>query len=273
MGLSNSINAEFKGTLNSVGDFSVATNKFNVTAATGNTTVAGTLDSAGDFSVATNKLTVASATGNTTLADDAVLALGSSGTALTTLQKFSSSTGDAWTTDINNVQLRLQAANANSEFVIRSLAGENLTKWNKDGIITGPSSIPASITGGTVLGCLIDSDGRIRSSTTATSAQTHRYFYNPNGLVGSISTSGTQLRIGASQAINGQVSIIVNGQASFLHLQQETIFKILVLQLIGGKKFLPEQEQSTHLTKKKNKWMFLTKLSGIKSYQLLGLTT
>lgn len=49
-------------------DFSVATNKFNVTAASGNTAVAGTLNSVGNFSVATNKLTVAAASGNTVVA-------------------------------------------------------------------------------------------------------------------------------------------------------------------------------------------------------------
>jgi len=41
-------NASIGGTLNSVGNFSVATNKFNVTAASGNTTVAGTLGVTGN---------------------------------------------------------------------------------------------------------------------------------------------------------------------------------------------------------------------------------
>ncbi|MDP9246209.1 MAG: hypothetical protein M3O64_06080, partial [Chloroflexota bacterium] len=62
------------------GDLAVATNKFNVTAATGNTTIAGTLGVTGagtfsstlgvtgDFAVATNKFTVAAATGNTLVA-------------------------------------------------------------------------------------------------------------------------------------------------------------------------------------------------------------
>lgn len=75
------------------GDFAVATNKFTVASATGNTaiagtttsggkltvssggvevtgnsTIGGTCDVSGDFSVATNKLTVASATGNTNVA-------------------------------------------------------------------------------------------------------------------------------------------------------------------------------------------------------------
>jgi hypothetical protein len=61
-------NTAIAGTANVVGNFSVATNKFNVTAASGNTAVAGTFDSAGNFSVATNKMTVAAASGNTAIA-------------------------------------------------------------------------------------------------------------------------------------------------------------------------------------------------------------
>lgn len=58
----------FQSTVNVVGDFSVATNKFNVTAASGNTAIAGTLNTVGDLSVATNKFTVAAASGNTVVA-------------------------------------------------------------------------------------------------------------------------------------------------------------------------------------------------------------
>lgn len=61
-------NTAVAGTLNSVGDFSVATNKFNVTASSGNTSTAGTLASTGNFAVATNKFTVAAASGNTLVA-------------------------------------------------------------------------------------------------------------------------------------------------------------------------------------------------------------
>ena len=49
-------------TLNVVGNFSVATNKFNVTATNGNTAIAG------DFAIATNKFTVDAANGNTLVA-------------------------------------------------------------------------------------------------------------------------------------------------------------------------------------------------------------
>lgn len=55
-------------TLNAAGDFSVATNKFNVTAASGNTAIAGTANVVGDFSVATNKFNVTAASGNTAVA-------------------------------------------------------------------------------------------------------------------------------------------------------------------------------------------------------------
>jgi hypothetical protein len=51
-------------TCNVVGNFSVATNKFNVTAASGNTAIAGTLGVTGNLTVATNKLVVTAASGN-----------------------------------------------------------------------------------------------------------------------------------------------------------------------------------------------------------------
>ncbi len=54
--------------VNSGGDFSVATNKFTVASATGNTAVAGTLGATGDFAVNTNKFTVAASSGNTAVA-------------------------------------------------------------------------------------------------------------------------------------------------------------------------------------------------------------
>lgn len=72
--------ADIGGTLAVTDDFSIATNKFTVDAATGNTVIAGTLtvtggispggdlNVPGNFSVATNKFTVAAATGNTAIA-------------------------------------------------------------------------------------------------------------------------------------------------------------------------------------------------------------
>lgn len=54
--------------VNSVGDLKVNTNKFVVTAASGNTAVAGTLNATGDFKVNTNKFTVTASSGNTVIA-------------------------------------------------------------------------------------------------------------------------------------------------------------------------------------------------------------
>lgn len=55
-------------TLGVAGNFAVATNKFTVAAASGNTAVAGTLSATGDFAINTNKFTVAAASGNTAVA-------------------------------------------------------------------------------------------------------------------------------------------------------------------------------------------------------------
>lgn len=56
------------GALNSVSDFSVATDKLTVAAASGNTAIAGTLAVTGNVAVNTDKFTVAAASGNTLVA-------------------------------------------------------------------------------------------------------------------------------------------------------------------------------------------------------------
>jgi hypothetical protein len=56
----------FNSTLSATGNLTINTNKFIVTATTGNTVVAGTLSSVGDFSVNTDKFTVESSSGNAT---------------------------------------------------------------------------------------------------------------------------------------------------------------------------------------------------------------
>jgi len=73
-------NIDIAGTLDSTGNFSVNTNKLNVTASSGNTTIAGTLGVTGvttltgalaanaGITVDTNKFTVADTTGNTAVA-------------------------------------------------------------------------------------------------------------------------------------------------------------------------------------------------------------
>ncbi len=61
-------NTSVAGTLGSTGNFAVNTNKFTVTASNGNTLAAGTLSSTSDFAVNTNQFTVTASNGNTTAA-------------------------------------------------------------------------------------------------------------------------------------------------------------------------------------------------------------
>lgn len=61
-------NTVVAGTLGVTGDVAVNTNKFTVAASSGNTLVAGTLSVTGDFAIATNKFTVTAASGNTVVA-------------------------------------------------------------------------------------------------------------------------------------------------------------------------------------------------------------
>jgi len=108
---------------NLTGDVAVNTNKFNVTAASGNTTVAGTLGVTGnttlstlgvtgaagvdgDFDVATNKLTVAAATGNTVVGGTLTVTNGttlSSTLGVTGATTLSSSLGVTGTTTVSTL--------------------------------------------------------------------------------------------------------------------------------------------------------------------------
>jgi len=119
-------NSSVTGTLGVSSDLAINTNKFNVDGTNGNTTVAGTLGSAGDFSVATNKFTVDAATGNTTLAGDAVLALGASGTAATTLATASNSNG-----------LIASLQTSGNDFIIRNDVGSTSLYGNAYRVLIG----------------------------------------------------------------------------------------------------------------------------------------
>jgi len=130
--------------------------------------------------------------GDITLGDDKVLALGSSATSETSLINLSSNgtkVADV-ITQTNVVGFRL--ATTSDYFGIKRSSGGDWAFLIKDnGIITGPSSVPSDITTGAVDGAMFDNFGKIRTSTTSSTATAHNFFYNPNGLVGSIQTNGT----------------------------------------------------------------------------------
>jgi len=75
------------GTLAVAGDLAVNTNKFNVTAASGNTSIAGSLTATGDLAVNTNKFNVTAANGNTAVAGTLAV------TGASTLNALSATTG------------------------------------------------------------------------------------------------------------------------------------------------------------------------------------
>ena len=56
------------------GNIAINTNKFTVTAASGNTLVSGTLDVTGNFVINTNKFNITAASGNTAIAGDLAIA-------------------------------------------------------------------------------------------------------------------------------------------------------------------------------------------------------
>lgn len=87
----------FSSTLGVAGNFAINTNKFNVTAASGNTTVAGTLGVTGNVAVNTNKFTVAASSGNTVIAGTAAV------TGLATLSAGAVITADTTTAVVGKI--------------------------------------------------------------------------------------------------------------------------------------------------------------------------
>jgi hypothetical protein len=98
-------NTSIAGTLASVGDFAVNTNKFNVTASSGNTSVAGTFSVTGDLAVNTNKFNVTAASGNTAVAGTLVV---------TGAGTFSSTLGVTGNFAVNTNKFNVTAASGNT---------------------------------------------------------------------------------------------------------------------------------------------------------------
>ena len=103
------------GTLAVTGDLSVNTNKFNVAAASGNTSVAGSLTAAGDLAVNTNKFNVTAASGNTAVAGTLAVTGASTLNALSaTTGSFSSTLSATGNLAINTNKFTVTAASGNT---------------------------------------------------------------------------------------------------------------------------------------------------------------
>ena len=103
------------GTLAVTGDLSVNTNKFNVVAASGNTSIAGSLTATGDLAVNTNKFNVTAASGNTEVAGTLAVTGASTLNALgATTGSFSSTLSATGNLAINTNKFTVTAASGNT---------------------------------------------------------------------------------------------------------------------------------------------------------------
>lgn len=147
--------AALTGTLDVTGNVTVNTNKFIVTAASGNTTVAGTLGVAGDFAVATNKLTVAAATGNTavagTLSVTGNFSTSQNATCRALVQNDAAATSSfAGTVNLNGVTNFNATATFNSN--VNFPAGVTVNGLTNNGTLTSPGLASIGTSGGVTLG-------------------------------------------------------------------------------------------------------------------------
>jgi hypothetical protein len=121
----------FSSTLGVTGNFAVNTNKFNVTAASGNTTVAGTLGVTSDVAINTNKATITASSGNIATAGSVLsssasggigYATGAGGTVTQSTSKTTSVTLNAITGQVTMNGATLAAGAVASFFITNSAA-------------------------------------------------------------------------------------------------------------------------------------------------------
>jgi len=161
----------FSNTLGVTGDFAVNTNKFNVTAASGNTTVAGTLgvtgttglaavNISGDVAVNTNKFNVTAASGNTTVAGT----LGVTGTSGLAAVNIS---GDV---AVNTNKFNVTASSGNT--LIAGTLGVTGLITASGGVSGAVTSSNATLTGGTINNMIIGGTTPVAATVTTLTANT-----------------------------------------------------------------------------------------------------
>ena len=149
------------------GNFDVNTNKFNITAATGNTTIAGTLGVTDNVAVNTNKFNVTAASGNTTIAGTLAVTGKSTFTAGNVFTKVSTTLPDATTFAVTGGwhELTSQSSTTDTiEGITGGVAGQIL-------ILTAAATHTITLTDGTdtndfMLGANIDIVGNNGDTVT-----------------------------------------------------------------------------------------------------------
>lgn len=184
------------GTLSTVGNFDVATNKLTVNASSGNTAIAGTLAVASDLAVATNKFTANATTGDVLVAGD----LAVNGGDITT----TSSLLNLATTNATSINLGLAA----TSITIGANNVGTLFLRNTAVNVTGSLDVNnkfnvASTTGNTVIQGTLSSYGDLSVGNPSRFAVT--------ASSGNTSISGT-LAVTSTATFSGDVNIAGNGR-------------------------------------------------------------
>jgi hypothetical protein len=140
-------------TINVTGSLIVNTDKFSVTAATGNTSVAGTLSAGGNFAVNTNKFNVIASSGNTSVAGSldvtGVTSLSSSLT-VTGAATLNSSLGLVGNFNINTNKFSVVAASGNTSVAGTLNVAGNTTlsaALGVTGLLTATGGVSGDVTG------------------------------------------------------------------------------------------------------------------------------
>ena len=186
------------GTLSVTSDVAVATNKFTVAAATGNTLVAGTLDVTSNVAVATDKFTVTASNGNTAIAGDVAVAT----------DKFTVAAATGNTLVAGILSVTSNVAVATNKFTVAAATGNTLVAGTLDvtsnvAVNTNKFTVAAA-TGNTLVAGTLDVTSNVAVATNK---------FTVTALNGNTAIAGTLEVTGQITATGG---ILINGDSSLL---------------------------------------------------------